>query len=165
MLEATPPQTVGPFFAIGLRWEDGATVVAPVSDGAIALRGTVYDGEGAPVPDALIETWQSDPAPPARGFGRCPTDSDGRWEIVTRKPGAREGEAPHVAVAVFARGLLHRVATRIYFADEPEANAVDPLLSRLEPERRATLIAAADTRGYRFDVHLQGERETVFLAL
>src|SRR5687767_6569574 len=114
MTEPTPPQTVGPFFAIGLPWEDGPEVVARGAEGAIALRGTVYDGEGAPVPDALIETWQ---APyECRGFGRCPTDEHGRWEIVTRKPAATGGEAPHVAVAVFARGLLHRVPTRIYFA-------------------------------------------------
>ena len=114
------------------------------------------------MPDALIETWQSDPAAPARGFGRCPTDGDGRWEIVTRKPAAAGGEAPHVAVAVFARGLLDRVPTRIYFGDEPEANAADPLLSALDPDRRATLIAAAEDGGYRFDIHLQGDHETAF---
>jgi protocatechuate 3,4-dioxygenase alpha subunit len=165
MPDATPPQTVGPFFSIGLPWPDGPTVAEPGSEGAIVLRGAVYDGEGAPVPDALIETWQTDPAPPARGFGRCPTDADGRWEIVTRKPAAAGGEAPHVAVAVFARGLLDRVATRIYFGDEPEANAADPLLSGLDPDRRATLIAAADDGGYRFDIHLQGDHETAFLRL
>jgi protocatechuate 3,4-dioxygenase, alpha subunit len=162
MPDPTPPQTVGPFFSIGLPWPDGPAVVEPGSDGAIVLRGTVYDGEGAPVPDALIETWQSDPAAPARGFGRCPTDGDGRWEIVTRKPAAAGGEAPHVAVAVFARGLLDRVPTRIYFGDEPEANAADPLLSALDPDRRATLIAAAEDGGYRFDIHLQGDHETAF---
>jgi protocatechuate 3,4-dioxygenase alpha subunit len=162
MPEPTPPQTVGPFFAIGLPWDDGPTVVAPGSDGAIALRGTVYDGEGEPVPDALVETWQADPAPPARGFGRCPTDAEGRWEIVTRKPAAAGGEAPHIAVAVFARGLLDRVPSRIYFGDEEQANAADPLLSGLEPDRRATLIAAAEDGGYRFDIHLQGDHETVF---
>ena len=165
MPDATPPQTVGPFFSIGLPWPDGPAVVEPGSEGAIVLRGAVYDGEGAPVPDALIETWQAGPAPPARGFGRCPTDGDGRWEIVTRKPAAAGGEAPHVAVAVFARGLLHRVATRIYFGDEPEANAADPLLSGLDPDRRATLIAAAGDGGYRFDIHLQGDHETAFFRL
>jgi protocatechuate 3,4-dioxygenase alpha subunit len=165
MPDATPPQTVGPFFSIGLPWPDGPAVVEPGSEGAIVLRGAVYDGEGAPVPDALIETWQTDPAPPARGFGRCPTDGDGRWEIVTRKPAAAAGEAPHVAVAVFARGLLDRVATRIYFGDEPDANAADPLLSGLDPERRATLVAEADDDGYRFDIHLQGDHETAFLRL
>ena len=163
----TPSQTVGPFFAIGLPWPDGPTVVEPGSEGAIAVHGTVYDGEGAPVPDALVETWQADPAPPARGFGRCPTDSEGRWEILTRKPSAGGGEAPHIAVAVFARGLLHRVPTRIYFADEPKANAADPLLSRLDDARRATLIAEPDGSGggYTFDIFLQGEHETAFFEL
>ena len=157
----TPSQTVGPYFAIGLPWDDGPAVVEPGSDGAIALRGTVYDGDGAPVPDAIVETWQA-PGDGCRGFGRCPTDGDGRWEIVTRKPAAEGGEAPHVAVAVFARGLLDRVPTRIYFGDEEAANAADPLLSALEPARRATLVAAAEPGGYRFDIHLQGEHETVF---
>jgi len=161
MPDPTPPQTVGPFFSIGLPWPDGPAVVEPGSEGAIVLRGAVYDGEGAPVPDAIVETWQA-PGDGCRGFGRCPTDADGRWEIVTRKPAAEGGEAPHVAVAVFARGLLDRVPTRVYFGDEPEANAADPLLSSLEPERRETLIAAAEDGGYRFDIHLQGDRETVF---
>ncbi|MET0770041.1 MAG: protocatechuate 3,4-dioxygenase subunit alpha, partial [Solirubrobacteraceae bacterium] len=102
------------------------------------------------------------PGDGCRGFGRCPTDPEGRWEIVTRKPSAEGGEAPHIAVAVFARGLLDRVPTRVYFADEAEANAADPLLASLEPERRETLIAAAEDGGYRFDIHLQGDRETVF---
>src|SRR5690242_1968696 len=164
MPEPTPPQTVGPFFSIGLPWPDGPEVVARGSDGAIALRGTVYDGEGAPVPDALVETWQA-PGDGCRGFGRCPTDDDGRWEIVTRKPEGSDGEAPHVAVAVFARGLLDRVPTRLYFADEEAANAADPLLSSLDPGRRATLIAAAEPGGHRFDIHLQGDDETVFLGL
>ena len=164
MPDPTPPQTVGPFFSIGLPWPDGPAAAEPGSAGAIALRGTVYDGEGAPVPDALVETWQP-PAAGLRGFGRCPTDEGGRWEIVTRKPQAAGGEAPHVAVAVFARGLLDRVPTRIYFADEAEANAADPLLAGLDPERRATLVATAEDGGYRFDIHLQGDHETVFFRL
>jgi protocatechuate 3,4-dioxygenase, alpha subunit len=161
MPEPTPPQTVGPFFAIGLPWRDGPEVVARDAGGAIVLRGTVLDGEGAPVPDALVETWQA-PGDGCRGFGRCPTGDDGRWAIVTRKPRAAAGEAPHVSVAVFARGLLDRVPTRIYFGDEAVANAADPLLSGLDEERRATLIATPEDGGYRFDIHLQGDRETVF---
>jgi protocatechuate 3,4-dioxygenase, alpha subunit len=161
MPDPTPPQTVGPFFAIGLPWDDGPQVVAPGSECAIALRGVVLDGADEPVPDALVETWQA-PGDGCRGFGRCPTDADGGWEIITRKPAAAGGEAPHVAVAVFARGLLHRVPTRIYFGDEPEANDADPLLSALDPARRTTLIATAEDGGYRFDIHLQGEHETVF---
>jgi protocatechuate 3,4-dioxygenase alpha subunit len=164
MAEPTPPQTVGPFFSIGLPWDDGPAVVAPGSEGAVVLRGTVYDGEGAPVPDALVETWQA-PGEGCRGFGRCPTDEHGRWEIVTRKPEAAGGEAPHVAVAVFARGLLDRVPTRIYFGDEPEANAADPLLASLGEAQRATLVAEPDGEGYTFDIHLQGDHETVFIRL
>jgi protocatechuate 3,4-dioxygenase alpha subunit len=163
MADVTPPQTVGPFFAIGLPWDDGPDVVDPGAEGAIVLRGAVYDGEGAPVPDALVETWQA-PGPGCRGFGRCPTSEDGRWAIVTRKPEAAGGEAPHIAVAVFARGLLHRVPTRIYFGDEPEANAADPVLAALAPDRRATLIAPAEDGGYTFDIHLQGDHETVFFS-
>ena len=164
MPEPTPPQTVGPFFAIGLPWPDGPDVVARGSQGAIALRGTVYDGRGEPVPDALVETWQP-PGQGCRGFGRCPTDEQGRWEIVTRKPEAAGGEAPHVAVAVFARGLLDRVPTRVYFADEAEANAADPLLSSLSESERATLLAAPAEGGYTLDIHLQGPHETVFFAV
>jgi protocatechuate 3,4-dioxygenase alpha subunit len=162
MPDPTPPQTVGPFFAIGLPWDDGPAVVEPGSGGAIALRGTVYDGEGRPVPDALIETWQA-PGDGCRGFGRCPTDAQGRWEILTRKPEGAGGEAPHVALAVFARGLLDRVLTRLYFGDEPQANAGDPLLASLDEARRATLVAEPDGAGYTFDIHLQGDHETVFL--
>ncbi len=165
MPEPTPSQTVGPFFAIGLPWHDGPDVVARGAQGAIVLRGTVYDGDGAPIPDALVETWQA-PGPGCRGFGRCATDEEGRWEIVTRKPEAAGGEAPHVAVAVFARGLLDRVPTRIYFADEPEANAADPLLSRLGERERETLLATpTGDGGYTLDIHLQGPHETVFLAI
>jgi protocatechuate 3,4-dioxygenase, alpha subunit len=164
MPEPTPAQTVGPFFAIGLPWRDGPDVVARGSQGAITLRGTIYDGDGKPLPDALIETWQA-PGPGCRGFGRCPTDEKGRWEIVTRKPEAAGGEAPHVAVAVFARGLLDRVPTRIYFADEPEANGADPTLSALGEDHRATLLATPEGDGYTFDIHLQGPHETVFFAV
>lgn len=179
----TPAQTVGPYLSIGLPWSDGPYVVDESEPGAIWLRGTVTDGAGRPVPDALIETWQADPdgvfAHPEdphggrtdfRGFGRCPTDDDGNWAILTRKPGRVPGadgalQAPHVDVSVFARGLLHRVVTRIYFADEGEANAADPVLAEVPAGRRATLIAEPTGTGYRFDVRLQGDRETVFFAL
>ena len=179
----TPSQTVGPFFALGLPWPDGPHVVPADSPGAVRIAGRVLDGAGDPVPDALIETWQADPqgrfdhpddprGPVAgfRGFGRCPTDAQGRWAITTRKPGrvpAADGaeQAPHIAVSIFARGLLNRVVTRIYFADEPEANAADPVLGLLDEARRATLLAAPVDGGYAIDFHLQGDRETAFFRI
>jgi len=178
-LGITPSQTVGPFFAIGLPWEDGPEVVPQGTPGAFWIRGNVYDGMGEPIPDALVETWQADPdgrfdhpddprGPSGsgfRGFGRCPTDGEGRYQIVTLKPGAfGDGQAPHIDVTVLARGLLDRVVTRIYFPDEAEANAADPLLSSLPSERAATLVAEQAGAGeLRFDIRLQGEGETVFL--
>jgi protocatechuate 3,4-dioxygenase alpha subunit len=185
-LGITPSQTVGPFLAIGLPWPDGALVVPEQTAGAIVITGRVLDGSGDPVPDALVETWQADPdsrfdhpddpragvaTPGFRGFGRCPTDSSGRYRIVTLRPGplpSPDGgmEAPHLDVSVFARGLLDRVVTRIYFDDEPVANGTDPVLAAIaDTGRRATLIATAaggHPGQFDFDVKLQGERETVF---
>jgi protocatechuate 3,4-dioxygenase alpha subunit len=175
-LGSTPSQTVGPYLGLGLPWADGPDVVEEGTPGAVWIRGTVCDGAGAPVPDALIETWQADPhgrfdhpddpqekrADGFRGFGRCPTTDDGAYGIRTVVPGALPGQAPHIDVSVFARGLLHRVVTRIYFADQAEANAADEVLTSVPPERRNTLIAARTEDGYRFDVRLQGEGETVF---
>jgi protocatechuate 3,4-dioxygenase, alpha subunit len=133
------------------------------------------DGDGEPVADALVETWQTDPdghfATGSGGFGRCATDAAGRWAVRTVKPGplpAPDGgtEAPHLDVSVFARGLLHRLVTRIYFPDEAEANAADPLLASIkESQVRARLVAAADGDGLRFDIRLQGDQETPFLAI
>jgi protocatechuate 3,4-dioxygenase alpha subunit len=166
----TPAQTVGPYFSIGLPWPDGPDVVAEGTEGEIWIRGRVLDGEREPIPDALIETWQADPAgryagEALIGFGRCPTDDDGAWAIRTIKPGATGEQAPHIAVSVFARGLLHRVVTRIYFPDEEEANAADPVLASLDEAARATLVAVRKEDGYRFDVRLQGPDETVFFAV
>jgi protocatechuate 3,4-dioxygenase alpha subunit len=187
----TPSQTVGPFLAIGLLWPDGPYVVPEGTPGAITICGRVLDGAGEPVPDALIETWQAGPdgrfahpddprgapgpgRPDAgfRGFGRCPTGPAGRYRIVTLRPGALPcpgggTEAPHLDVSVFACGLLDRVVTRIYFPDETAANAADPVLTALDdPERAATLVAAPEPGGlpgeFRFDIRLQGGRETVF---
>jgi len=169
----TPSQTVGPFFAVGLLWPDGPLVVPDGTPGSFRLSGRLLDGAGDPVPDALIETWQADAdgrfGGSFRGFGRCPTDDDGHYEIRTRKPGpvpAPDGgmQAPHLDVSVFARGLLNRVVTRIYFADEP-ANATDPVLATVPAERRGTLIAVPSEDGYRFDIRLQGADETVFFEL
>ena len=173
-LPVTPSQTIGPFFAVGLIWADGPDVVPHGTPGAVWIEGRVLDGAGDPVPDALVETWQADPAgrftSGFRGFGRCPTDAEGRWAIRTVKPGPLPADggrqAPHLDVSVFARGLLNRVVTRVYFPDEAEANAADPLLASIpDPAARARLVAVADGDRLRFDIHLQGERETPFLAI
>jgi protocatechuate 3,4-dioxygenase alpha subunit len=161
----TPSQTVGPYLAIGLPWPDGPDVVPEGTPGRIRIFGTVSDGDGAPIPDALIETWQADPdgefGTAFRGFGRCPTDDDGAFEIFTVKPGpVGDGQARHIDVNVFARGMLNRCVTRIYFADED--NGSDPVLESVPEERRGTLLAQPTADGYRFDVHVQGEGETVF---
>jgi protocatechuate 3,4-dioxygenase, alpha subunit len=177
----TPSQTVGPFFAIELPYGDGRYVVREGTPGAIWLRGRVMDGAGEPVPDALVESWQADPAGEFggdfRGFGRSGTDDEGRWAILTLKPGpipAHPGppgqdeapQAPHVDLAVFARGLLHQVVTRLYFADEEQANATDPVLAGLDEQARATLVAQRSDDGhYELDIHLQGPDETVFFAV
>jgi protocatechuate 3,4-dioxygenase alpha subunit len=165
----TPSQTVGPYLSIGLPWPDGPEVVPEGTPGRIRLHGKVFDGEGAVIPDALVETWQADPdgkfGPRFRGFGRSPTDDDGEWEIFTVKPGALgDGQAKHIDVSVFARGMLNRVVTRIYFADED--NTGDPVLETVPEERRETLLAhPSRDREYRFDVYVQGEGETVFFKL
>lgn len=179
--ELTPSQTIGPFLHIGLPWSDGPDVVPDGTPGAVVIRGLVLDGDGQPVPDALVETWQADPdgrfdhpddprgraAHGWRGFGRCPTDASGEYHVRTLLPGplpTPDGrtEAPHIDVSVFARGLLDRVVTRVYFADEADANAADPVLSAVPEERRGTLLARREGDGYRFDIRLQGLRETVF---
>ncbi len=179
----TPSQTVGPYLAIALSWPDGPYVVPLGTLGAVWLRGRVVDGAGAPLRDALVESWQADPAgrfdhpddprgaaaaavPGFRGFGRSET-VNGEFALLTLKPGRVPGDgsglqAPHINVSVFARGLLDRVVTRFYFADEPEANAQDPVLAVLSETERATLLAQPTHDGYRVDVVLQGENETVF---
>jgi len=184
-LGLTPSQTVGPFQSIGLPWPDGPEVVDPATEGAITITGRVLDGASEPVPDALVETWQSAPdgsfahpddprgggVPGFRGFGRSATDARGRYRIVTLRPGALPApgggtEAPHLDVTVLARGLLDRVVTRIYFAAEEAANAADPVLATVPAARRRTLIATPEPGGeagrFRFDIRLQDPQETVF---
>ena len=186
IFETTPSQTVGPYFAIGLPFDVGPFVVPEDTPGAFHLTGTIYDGAGVPIPDFLLETWQADPdgrfadlhghSGPSqldgfRGFARYGLeDGDGNYDIVTVKPGPVPGldattQAPHIDVSVFARGMLHRTVTRIYFADEVEANASDPVLARVPVERRSTLLAEPVDRGYRFDIRFQGPHETVFFAV
>ena len=177
-LGPTPSQTVGPFFGFALPYEGGAELVRADEPDAIRIEGRVLDGEGAPLDDALVEIWQAnrhgryahpddvrDDLPLEdgfTGFGRSPTDHEGRFAFVTVKPGAVESQAPHIEVSVFARGLLKRVVTRIYFPDETEANAADPVLAAIAPDRRETLVATDQDGVLRFDIHLQGDRETVF---
>lgn len=184
--ELTPSQTVGPYFAIGLPWDLGPFAVAADTPGVIRIGGVVFDGAGDPVPDSMIETWQADPSgrfadlhgyggpselPGFRGYARYGLeDGDGRFEVVTLKPGPVPGlggatQAPHIDVSVFARGMLNRCVTRIYFADEEDANARDPVLARVPAERRATLLAEPVDGGYRWDIRLQGHNETVFFAV
>jgi protocatechuate 3,4-dioxygenase, alpha subunit len=174
-MPTTPSQTVGPFFAIELPYGDGRYVVPEGTAGAVWLGGRVLDGDGAPVPDALVESWQADPGGQFggdfRGFGRAGTDDDGRWAILTLKPGPVPGgsdetpQAPHVDLAIFARGLLHQVVTRLYFGDEARANAADPVLVGLDEQARATLVAQPGADGYELDIHLQGPHETTFFAV
>jgi protocatechuate 3,4-dioxygenase, alpha subunit len=186
----TPSQTVGPYFAIALTpggydWSPsvGNDLVTPDSSGErIRIEGRVLDGDGNPVNDAMIEVWQADSAgryahpadgranPNAafKGFGRTGTDESGAYSFETIKPGAVAGpngtQAPHIVVAVFARGMLRQTYTRLYFSDAK--NDGDPVLGLVRQERRSTLVAQRRDGGghptYRFDIRLQGESETVF---
>jgi len=173
----TADQTVGPYYAIGMEYEGMEELVPHGSAGSIVLSGYVYDGKGNPVPDAVVEIWQTAPdgSIPAEsgnirrkagvfsGFGRSGSDDEGRYQFTTVLPAPTEpGKPAFFSVIVFARGLLARLHTRIYVPG-PDLDA-DPLLARLSPERRATLVATEVPGGLRHDIHLQGEKETVFLA-
>jgi protocatechuate 3,4-dioxygenase alpha subunit len=172
-LVATPSQTVGPFFHVGLTADSALGPVAPhgVSGERLRLRVRVLDGDGEPVPDAMIEIYQADAGgnyaqPPFTGFGRLPTDEHGTCVFDTIRPGAVwvGGQAPHVNVCVFARGLLRYLYTRIYFAGDVGLDS-DPLMTLVPPDRRHTLLAApASGQGdaWEFTIRLQGEDETVF---
>jgi protocatechuate 3,4-dioxygenase, alpha subunit len=179
----TPSQTVGPFLAIVMPWEDGPSIVPDGTPGQLRLSGTVTDGAGEPVPDAIVEVWQADadgrfdhPDDPrgavssvCRGYGRCPTDAAGSYWFRTVRPGplpAGDGltQAPHLDISVFARGLLDRVVTRAYFPGEP-LNATDPVLRSLPEDLRGLLVAVPDGDGLRFDIRLQGAGETPFFRL
>jgi len=184
-LQATTSQTVGPYFSIGLTRLKKVDLASPgVSGERITIIGRVLDGDGKPVPDALLEVWQanshgkySHPAdeqkkplePGFHGYGRIPVDENGRFSFTTVKPGGVPGpdgkhQAPHIAVSVFARGLLRRLVTRIYFPDEA-ANAGDFVLNLVEPARRGTLIPKkilGQDATFEWNVILQGFEETVF---
>jgi protocatechuate 3,4-dioxygenase, alpha subunit len=186
--EPTPSQTVGPFFHEALLGDDHSELVPPDHPRVVRIGGTVYDGAGEPVPDAMVEIWQANEAgryadptddhkypvldPEAiSGFGRTGTDAEGRFSFLTVKPGPVPGpggslQAPHIMFSIFARGLLKRLVTRIYFPDEDESNARDPVLSSIEdPEFRKTLVAHDEGGALRFDVHFQGDHQTAFFEL
>ncbi len=184
MSNQTPSQTVGPFFAYGLAAEQYGYPNSQIVDGTMAredakrirIAGRVFDGQGAVIPDALIELWQADAsgrygAEGSSGFGRqgTGTDRQGRFIFDTIKPGAATGHAPFVTIVLFMRGLLTHVYTRLYFSDEVQANEADPTLATVPTDRRGTLIAKREETAqgvvYRFDIHMQGEDETVFFDL
>jgi protocatechuate 3,4-dioxygenase alpha subunit len=185
-LTPTPSQTIGPYYAIGLDWLIDIDLAKHATQGErIVVSGRVVDGDGAPIPDAILEIWQADangryahaedkqdkPRDAGfKGYGRIPTDADGRFRFTTIKPGAVPGpgnslQAPHILVALSMRGLLRQLYTRIYFSDEAAANAADPILGLVdEPARRVTLVAqrADGTAEYRWNICMQGGDETVF---
>ena len=184
-LQATTSQTVGPYFKIGFEWLNTTNLAAPgVSGERITIEGRLLDGDGAAVPDGVIEIWQANahgkyahpddaqdkPLEPGfLGFGRIPTDDNGKFRFTTIMPGAVPGpdakmQAPHIAVLVFARGLLRHLVTRIYFPDEA-ANASDFVLTHVEPARRKTLVAKkleGQAQTFQWNIILQGDDETVF---
>ena len=185
-LVPTPGQTIGPFFGyadgyeqVHLPFRDGNHLVPPARPEAVRLTGTVYDGNGDPIPDAMLEIWQADsegniPQESGSlirdqwtftGWGRATVDNEGTYNFSTVNPGpTEEGKAPFIHLVVFARGLLNKLHTRIYLPEDTAALEKDALLSAVDPERRSTLIAERQADGsLLFDVHLQGEKETVFL--
>lgn len=192
MAGITPSQTVGPYFKYGLtpkgdyKWSDAFSndlVTSDVSGERIRIIGQIFDGDGKPINDSMLEIWQADaqgrfanpqdkralPNSDFKGFGRCGTDAAGSYSFATIKPGVVPGpdakpQAPHILLAVYARGMTQQAMTRIYFEDE-SANTTDPVLGLVPVDRRSTLLAkreAGDVVTYRFDVYLQGDRETVF---
>ncbi len=194
MTGLTPSQTVGPYFKYGLTpggeyaWNDAFSndlVTPDVTGDRIRIEGTVFDGDGKIIPDSMLEIWQADaqgrfndpqdkralPNAAFRGFGRCGTSDEGGYSFQTIKPGVVPGpgdkpQAPHILLAVYARGMTRQAQTRIYFDDEAAANATDPILALVPGDRRDTLIAKRDASAkgivYRLDIHLQGDKETVF---
>jgi protocatechuate 3,4-dioxygenase alpha subunit len=164
VVSPTPSQTVGPFFSFGLCARPSNEIVP---GGAVRLEGRVLDGADEAVADAMVEIWQATPEgryESGFGWGRCATDADGRYWFTTVKPGGVDGQAPHLLVLVFARGLLRPVLTRMYFPDEEAPNAADPVLAQAGDDA-VTLISDHNNGILRFDIRLQGERQTAFFEL
>lgn len=165
-------------------WKEtvGDNLITPDATGQkIRIEGQIVDGDGVPINDAMIEIWQADaqgryasprdsrarPNTQFKGFGRSATDKNGMFGFATVKPGAVPGpkgatQAPHIVIAIYSRGMLRQVYTRLYFADEAAANEADPVLKLVPTDRRGTLIAKKQGDAYRFDIRMQGENETVF---
>ena len=159
-LAHTPSQTVGPYYAIGLCRRTDNELVAPDAPGALELTGRLLDGQGEPVVDGMIEVWDA----VGGRWGRSGTHPEGQYSFVVAKPEAEDGRAPRLDVFVFARGLLRHQLTRVYFPDEPEANAADPVLSVLGERERQTLVARQQGASLLFDITMQGDSATVFFA-
>ncbi|MGH7763762.1 MAG: protocatechuate 3,4-dioxygenase subunit alpha [Candidatus Dormibacteraceae bacterium] len=158
----TPSQTIGPFFGFATPFSNDSSAVPEGEIGAMRIEGQLLDGSGEPVSDGLVEVWGE------HQFARCRTDEEGAFHFTVTKPSSghqAEGDAPHLDVIVFARGLLRHLVTRMYFPDEETANATDRVLAAIDPIRRETLIVKAEGDMLRFDIHLQGDSETVFFAL
>ena len=154
----SPSQTIGPLYGFSLMWPGSEQAADPGQPGTVRIRGRVFDGAGAMVayPELMLELWAGDQ------FARTRTDPDGAFSAVLAKPAAPAGQAPHVNVTLFSRGLLKQAQTRLYFPDEAAANAADPVLTAVPADRRPTLIARQDGADLVFDIHLQGDQETVF---
>ncbi len=155
----TPSQTVGPYYEIGLCRQEDGQLVEPSAAGALTLHGHLLDGDGQPVSDGMIEAWDSI----GGRWGRSGTDADGSFSFVVAKPAGSGAEAPRLDVFVFARGLLRHQLTRVYFPGEP-SNDADPVLAALPADAQRTLVAQAEDGALLFDIHLQGDGQTVFFA-
>jgi protocatechuate 3,4-dioxygenase alpha subunit len=150
---------VGPFFGFALPFEKDSEAVDPAAPDAVRIEGQVLDGVGGLVADAMLEVSNG------HQFARCRTDPEGAFHFTVRRPAAIGRNAPHLTVTVFARGLLRQLVTRMYFPDEQDANRLDPVLGLVDALHRHTLIARRDGGALNFDIHLQGDNETVFFAL